>query len=81
MATKVLKLGREVLTALCVKCSCCLASTTHCAHCHETKPIEKLCGCGTCMSMTQDYIQREEVRLKAMSLRIAAKAREYHDAA
>ncbi len=58
MVARLLKLEGEVLSALCSKCTCCLADGTHCWNCHVAKPIEKLCGCGTCKVKADDYIER-----------------------
>jgi hypothetical protein len=63
----------EKLVALCDKCKCCLADTTHCWECHVTKSIAELCGDDLCEAKVEDYKQRE----KMMNIKRLARLGQY----
>lgn len=64
----------EVMTSLCIDCKCCLAQEGHCWNCHSTISVEKLCGCGNCLAMVSDYIERTNVMMAAYRNKKMAKS-------
>lgn len=65
----------EILTALCVRCECCLANEGHCWTCHTTVSIKDLCGCLDCYDQAKDFNARDAERVAARRVNLSTKAR------
>jgi hypothetical protein len=72
-APKIEHLEGEVLTALCIKCKCCLSDNGHCWQCHVTMPIQKICGCGNCPDRIKDYKERFAMQTNIKNIRRMAR--------
>lgn len=69
------KAESEMLVALCLRCTCCLAGGPHCWTCHTTTSIDRLCGCGDCSGQAQVYAETQALRIRNQQIKYGSRPR------